>query len=258
MNTGLLVVSFGTTHLDTLEKTIAPTEDALRAAVPGAKCYRAFTSSIVRKRLLSKYAIHVDSVEEAVKRIIADGARTLLVQPTLLIPGEEYDKLCRQIAAAAGDMEVKMGKCLMTNDADLDAMIDLLHRAYPTEDDTVLLLMGHGTDHSANDLYLRLAEKMRARKDFTMRLCTVEGKPDFDDAVEELLSLPQRKVTLAPMLFVAGDHAKNDMAGEEPDSLHCLLEAKGFQVHCRIQGLGELEEVRQHYVKNLLQASVTE
>lgn len=251
MRTALLVVSFGTTHLDTLEKTIVATENALAAAFQEYSLYRTFTSGIVRKRLKAKFDIHVDSMEEAMARIARDGFAQVIVQPTLLIPGEEYDKLCAAIEASAGNMKVCLGKPLLCSDPDLDAIIRVLQEAYPVDGDTILLLMGHGTEHTANDIYIRLAQKMRK---LPMRLCTVEGTPSFDDAIEELTAQPQRKVRLAPMLFVAGDHAKNDMAGDEPDSLRSMLEDKGFAVECRIQGLGELHAVRNMYVRKAAEA----
>ena len=255
MKTALLVVSFGTTHLDTLEKTIAATENALAAAFPEFPLYRAFTSGIVRKRLKAKFDIHADSVEEAMTRIAADSFEQVIVQPTLLIPGEEYDKLCAAIEASAGNMKVCIGKPLLCGDPDLDAIIRVLQEAYPVDDDTILLLMGHGTEHSSNDIYIRLAQKMR-QSGLAMHLCTVEGTPSFDDAIEELTSLPHRKVQLAPMLFVAGDHAKNDMAGDEPDSLRSMLKAKGYAVSCAIQGLGELADIRNMYVEKAREAFV--
>lgn len=252
MKTALLVVSFGTTHLDTLEKTIVPTENALAAAFPQCPLYRAFTSGIVRKRLKSKFDIHVDSMEEALARIAGEGFEQVIVQPTLMIPGEEYDRLGASMKACAGSMRICIGAPLMQDDADLDAMVQELQEAYPVEDDTLLLLMGHGTGHTANDLYIRLAQKMHR---FPMRLCTVEGTPSFEDAIEELANLPQKKVLLVPMLFVAGDHAKNDMAGDEPDSLRSLLEANGYTVTCRIQGLGELQTIRNMYVQKAVAAA---
>ena len=251
MKTTLLVVSFGTTHLDTLEKTIAATENALAAAFPEYPLYRAFTSGIVRKRLKSKFDIHVDSMEEAMTRIAGDGFEQVIVQPTLLIPGEEYDKLCAAIEASAGNMKICIGKPLLCGEPDLDSIIRVLQEAYPVDGDTILLLMGHGTEHTANDIYIRLAQKMRK---LPMRLCTVEGTPSFDDAIEELTALPQRKIRLAPMLFVAGDHAKNDMAGDEPDSLRSMLEEKDFAVECKIQGLGELQAIRNMYVQKAAKA----
>lgn len=246
MKTALLVVSFGTTHLDTLEKNIARTEDAFRAAFPDFPLYRAFTSGIVRKRLKQNAGLSVDSMEEALSRISQDGFYRVLVQPTLLIPGEEYDKLCNAIRAAAPGLEVRIGEPLLCRDADMDAMIDLLEKAYALPQDTILLLMGHGTAHSANAIYHRLAERMEPHP---MRLCTVEGTPTFGDAVAALTAMPQKKVHLAPLMFVAGDHAKNDMAGPEPDSLRSMLEVQGFTVSWSIQGIGELEDVQKLYIE---------
>ena len=155
--------------------------------------------------------------------------------------------------ASANGMQIAIGKPLLCSEEDMDAMILLLQKAYPIEDDTILLLMGHGTEHSANDIYIRLADKM---KNTSMRLCTVEGTPSFTDVMEELSAQPQRKVQLAPMLFVAGDHAKNDMAGDEPDSLRSMLKAKGYAVSCAIQGLGELADIRNMYVEKAREAFV--
>ena len=253
MKTALLVISFGTTHLDTMEKTIVATENALAAAFPAIPVYRAFTSGVVRKRLKAKFDIHVDSMEEALARIAADGYKKVVVQPTLLIPGEEYDKLCAAMETSANGMQIAIGKPLLCSDSDMEAMIHLLQKAYPVEDDTILLLMGHGTEHSANSIYIRMAEKM---KNTSMRLCTVEGIPSFDDVMDELSALPQKKILLAPMLFVAGDHAKNDMAGNKPDSLRSILEAKGYTVSCAIQGLGELADVQNMYAQKTREALV--
>lgn len=251
MKTALLVVSFGTTHLDTLEKTIQATENTLAAAFPEYTVYRAFTSGVVRKRLMSKYEISVDSVEDALAIISRDGFDAVIVLPTLLIPGEEYDKLHASVSAAAGLMQVSVCKPLLHCEKDPDDIIRILHEAYPTADDTVLLLMGHGTEHSANNLYIQLAEKMRSYAGSKIRLCTVEGTPSFEDALEELVQMPQRKVHLAPLLLVAGDHVKNDMAGDEPDSLRSLLKDKDFCVECCLQGLGEIRAIQEMYVSRV-------
>lgn len=155
--------------------------------------------------------------------------------------------------AVANGMQIVIGKPLLCSEEDMDTLIRLLQKAYPVEDDAILLLMGHGTEHSANSIYIRMAEKM---KNTSMRLCTVEGTPSFDDVMDELSALPQKKILLAPMLFVAGDHAKNDMAGNEPDSLRSMLEAKGYTVSCTIQGLGELADVRNMYAQKVREALV--
>ena len=248
MNTGLLVVSFGTTHLDTLEKTIAAVERDLAAAFPGVPCYRAFTSGIVRERLRSRKGLAVDSVPEALARMRGDGVERAVVQPTLLIPGEEFDRLRSEVMANAGDMAIALGLPLLWDDSDCSAIIDILDNAYPVGDDEILLLMGHGTRHGANDLHVRLSLCMEMRRGERMALCTIDGTPTFEDAIARLKAQPRRRVRVAPLLLVAGDHAKNDMAGEKPDSLRRRLEREGFQVSCEVRGLGEIPAVRQRLV----------
>ncbi len=247
MKTAILVVSFGTTHLDTLAKTIQSVENDLIAAFPEAHFYRAFTSKIVRSRLKSKYDIGVDSVEEALERMKRDEMERVIVQPTLLIPGEEYDRLRSKVLLNAGKMEVVIGQPLFWDDSDLNIMMNILQEAYHVDDDTVLLAMGHGTEHESNCLYVRLASKMRDYSD-SMALCTVEGKPDFEESINELKKQNKRKIHLVPLLLVAGDHSKNDMAGDEPDSLRRQLEKEGFVVSWTLQGLGEIPEIRKIYV----------
>ena len=248
MNCGILTVSFGTTHLDTLSKTIQAVEQDLAAAFPGCSCRRAFTSGIVRSRLKSKYGMEVDGVEEALERMRADGVQRVVVQPTLLIPGEEYDRMRAQVLCSAGGMRAAMGAPLLWDDADLLELMQVLTQAYPVPEDTVLLAMGHGTSHEANSLYVRL-EQLMEEQGGPLGVCTVEGTPDFAQAVERLRARGVRKVHLVPLLLVAGDHSKNDMAGDGPDSLRSMLEGEGFAVSWTLQGLGELPAVREQYVR---------
>lgn len=252
MKTAILAISFGTTHLDTLEKTIQATEQELAKAFPECTVFRAFTSGIVRKRLQSKYGIHVASVAEAIEQIASEGFTRVIAQPMLLLAGEEYDKLCTELSEHAGAMRVHVGAPLLCTEDDIRALIDIIRASYPTAPDTALVLMGHGTDHSANAIYLRMADMLAPHP---IRLCTVEGTPSFDDVVQSLKSLSQKKLLVAPMLFVAGDHAKNDMAGDAPTSLRSLLEANGYHVTCIIQGLGELPQIRARYIENAKKAS---
>ena len=256
MKTAVLVVSFGTTHLDTLAKTIQAVEADMAVAFPKARCYRAFTSKIVRSRLKSKYDISVDSVEEALQRMKNDGMKRVVVQPTLLIPGEEYDRLRSNVLLNAGELEIAIGQPLLWDDSDMNSMMQILEQAYPVDEDTVLLAMGHGTGHESNCLYVRLAQKMSAQGS-CLALCTVEGKPDFEGAIERLKGQDKRKVHLVPMLLVAGDHSKNDMAGEKPGSLRGLLEQEGFEVSWTLQGLGEIPSVREIYVRRAKAASAS-
>ena len=146
MKTALLVVSFGTSHLDTLERTIRATENTLASSLPEYRVYRAFTCEGVRKILKAKHNISVDSVEEAFAKISRDGFQSVIVLPTLIIPGAEYDRLLSITSSAAGSLKISVCEPLLYCEKDLDDIIRILHEAYPTKDDTTLLLMGHGTE----------------------------------------------------------------------------------------------------------------
>lgn len=245
MKTGILLVSFGSTHPDTLEKTIAKAERDVAAAFPACGVYRAFTSGVVRKRLREQFDIRVDSVDEALAKMERDGAELAIVQPTLLIAGEENDLLRRQVLSNRGRLTIRIGLPLLWDDGDLRAVLEILQAEYPEEADTVRVAMGHGTAHPAGEIYPRFARMMAGSG--AMALCTVEGTPTFDDVLRELLAQPRRKVLLFPLLLVAGDHAKHDMAGEE-DSLKRLLEENGFTVRCAVRGLGEIAAIRARYL----------
>lgn len=249
MNEALLVVSFGTTHLDTLEKNITKVEEALAQAA-GLPCFRAFTSRIVRKRLGEKYGITVPGIAEALVQIREAGFDSVLIQPTLLLPGEEYDLLRQEAEANAEGLTIRMGQPLLVSEQDLKDLTMAIRFAYTTPVDTVLLAMGHGTSHAADATYTRLRRYMQA---LGMELCTVEGSIDFAAAVEALKAGHRRKVHLVPLLLVAGDHSQNDMAGSEEGSLRCLLEQAGFTVSWSLQGLGEIAEVRNLYCRHLKQ-----
>ena len=247
MKTGILVASFGTTHLDTLGKTIAVIERDVASAFPQATCYRAFTSGVVRRKLKAESDLSVDSVEEAVERMKADGIERMLLLPTLVIPGDEYERLCAGVLRNAGEMEVVIGRPLLWDDRDLAGMMDILAKTYPTDDDTVLVAMGHGTEHACECLYVRLAEWME-RSEQGMALCTVDGVLDFNYIIGKLKKQSRRNAHLVPLLIVAGDHSKNDMAGDQPDSLRGRLEQEGFKVTWALQGLGEIPAIRERFI----------
>ncbi len=254
MKNAILVVSFGTTYLDALEKNIVKTEEHIARVFTNTPIYRAFTSGIVRSRLMSKYNISVDSIDEAFTKILDDGYTEVTIQPTLLISGDEYDKLCSMASKFKEKINIKIGLPLLCDSSDIDTMIDILKKAYPIDNNKILILMGHGTEHKSNDIYIEMDKKMQALKNFSMRLCTVEGTPTFEDLLFNIKDIPQKKAVVAPLMFVAGDHATNDMASDEPDSLRSLLKAAGFTVECKIQGLGELDSIRDIFIKKIMNA----
>lgn len=247
----LLAVSFGTSHRDTLEKTIAAIEKALAAAFPARTLRRAFTSGMILKKL-EREGTHIDDVPAALKKLAAEGYTDVLVQPTHIMNGDEYDKMMAQAAPFEGRFEkLAFGRPLLTETGDyLDAAGALISDLPQPQTGKAILYMGHGTEHFANSCYALLEYVFHdlGRKDVVIG--TVEGYPGFGEAVRRIQELGATKVELRPLMIVAGDHAKNDLAGEEEDSWKSLLEREGYAVTCALQGLGEFPSIQALFVKH--------
>ena len=236
----ILCVSFGTTHMDAEAACIRPVEDALRAAFPEWRVARAWTSRIIQKRLRAR-GIEIESEAEALDRLRAEGG-PIVVASTHIIPGQEYDRLT---AAAKG---LPVSAPLLADDDDLRWMAGLLGDI-AREEDRPLLVMGHGTEHRANATYARL----RAYLPQGVWLACVEGELSLDGLLPELERLSDRRLTLMPLMLVAGDHAKNDLAGDG-DSWKTRLAARGFDPAPRLQGLGAIPAVRRRIVEKVRRA----
>ena len=244
--TAILVVSFGSTHLDTLEKCIVATEQAIASRFPELPLYRAFTSNIVIRRLKEQQDIAVDTVKEALERIKREDITHVVVQPTLILGGIEYD-LLKKAAKKVPELQVEIGRPLILNEEDCTAVAQILQDENPLEADETLMLMGHGTEHQANDIYALLQKKLDERN-YNCIVGTVEGTPSFKDAVELLKQRGSSHAKLLPLMFVAGDHVKNDMVGNEEDSLLTLVQSAGVKVKPVIRGLGESAAIREAYI----------
>ena len=239
MKQAILTVSFGTSIPEAERSCIRPVEEAVRRAFPEWEMRRAFTSRIIMRKMKARGEA-VDSETEALERLRADGFDSIVVAPTHIIPGEEYGRVC---AAAEG---WRISEPLLANDGDLDWMAGVLADV-AREEGRPLLMMGHGTEHAADEIYARLRERLPE----DVFLACVEGAHSLETALPALERLPERKITLAPLMLVAGDHARNDMAGNGEDSWRSVLTARGFDVRIRLQGLGALESVRQRFVEKI-------
>ena len=248
MKQAILAVSFGTTYPDTLEKTIAATEAALAEAYPGWPVYRAFTSGMILKKLRQRDGVEIDNVAQAMARLEREGYTQVAVQSTHVMHGEEYEKMLAQLEPYKLTMEIAVGAPLLHAQSDYEAVADALLSWLPLPaDGEALVLMGHGTAHFANSAYAQMEHVLRARCD-RIYLATVEGYPTLDLVLEQLQRQPEiRRLTLAPFMLVAGDHARNDMAGGE-DSWKEVLEGKGYEVACILQGLGECPAIQKLFV----------
>lgn len=247
----ILVVSFGTSHLDTMAKTIEVMEEQIAKAYPDYVVYRAFTSQMILNKLKKTMQLEYDNVTQAMQKMKEDGIQTVLVQPTHIINGHENDKMLEDIRLFREEFqEIRVGKPLLTDTEDYKKIGHAIIEDIPLEEEEYLILMGHGTDHHANAAYPALEYILQAMGYTHIHMATVEGYPELKDVKSKLEEKQVKKVALLPFMFVAGDHAKNDMAGEE-DSWKEELEAEGYIVRPIIQGLGELPSVRKIFMEHL-------
>ncbi len=251
----LLAVSFGTSYADTLEKNIAAIEADLAAAFPRHTLRRAFTSGMILRRWKER-GVDMDNVPAALERLAAEGYTHVLVQPTHIMNGEEYHKLARQAEEYRDRFaELMVGVPLLTAAEDyLELGRALLEVLPPRREDRAVVYMGHGSEHQANSAYALMEYAFRDLGRPDVLIGTVEGYPDFAAVLRRLAERPQvKRVELRPLMTVAGDHAKNDLAGEE-DSWKRILEGQGYEVACVLTGLGEYPQVRALFVAHARQA----
>lgn len=246
----ILVVSFGTSHEDSRKKTIEAIEQKIAEEFKEYKIYRAFTSKMIIKKL-AKSGLHIMTVEEALKQMKADGVKELIVQPTHVINGIENDEMMEDIKAVTGEFDsVVIGRPLLNDTKDYKRLAQAVVEDNPLAEDEILMLMGHGTTHYSNSAYPALEYVFKEMGYANILVGTVEGYPSFEEAMKQLEKTNKKKVTLLPLMIVAGDHANNDMAGEE-DSWKSRLEQEGYQVVCRIKGLGELDKVQEQFIEHI-------
>ena len=256
MKKALLVVSFGTSIPETREKTIYALERELAAAFPDRVFYRAWTSGIIRKKILRTEGLEIDSVAEALERMAADGVEDLLVQPTHLLDGEENRLMTEAIRAAAGSFKaVSIGAPLLSTADDIAALARVMKEISPEPAaDELFAWMGHGSGEMKENVYTALNDLFAAQGDRNVVVGTVEFEPGVDVVLDRIRELKPRRTFLAPLMVVAGDHAVNDMAGDEEDSWRALAEKEGTEPVCILRGLGEYEAVQVLYVAHAMAA----
>lgn len=247
----LLVVSFGTSFNDSRVATIGAIENAMEAAFPDYSVRRGFTSNIIIDHVKSRDGEVIDDVTEALDRAVANGVKTLVVQPTHLMNGLEYNDLSEELAAYADAFDkVVLGEPLLTTDDDFNAVITAITDATAEYNDgeTAICFMGHGTEAESNQVYSKMQEMLTAAGFEDYYVGTVEAAPSLDDVLAAVGGKEYKKVVLEPLMVVAGDHANNDMAGDEEDTWKTAFENAGYEVTCLLRGLGEIEAIQDLYV----------
>ena len=267
----LLVVSFGTSFNDSRVADIKSIEDALQEANPDWSVRRAFTAQIIINHIQARDGEKIDNMEQALERAVANGVKQLVVQPTHLMHGAEYDEMCAAIdkvrdqfdsVEIAEPMLGEVGNDATVINADKEAVAKAVVAAALEESGyestaaakdagVAYVLMGHGTAHVAKVTYSQMATQMDKLGYENVFIGTVEGEPEdtsCEAVIEAVKNAGYTTVVLRPLMVVAGDHANNDMAGADDDSWKTMFEAAGFTVNCQISGLGRIADVQALYV----------
>ena len=269
----LLVVSFGTSFNDSRAEDIKGIEDALAEAFPDWSVRRAFTAQIIINHVQARDDEKIDNMQQALDRAVANGVKNLVVQPTHLMHGAEYDEMVEAIDAYKDKFEsVSIAEPMLgevgddatvinddkaavaqaiTDEAVKEAGYDSMEAA--AEDGTAFVFMGHGTSHTANVTYDQMQTQMEKLGFTNAFIGNVEGEPEdtaCDEVINKVKDAGFKKVILRPLMVVAGDHANNDVAGDDDDSWKSMFEASGNfdEIDCQIEGLGRIDAVEQLYV----------
>ena len=253
----LLVVSFGTSFNDSRRLTIGAIEQALADMFPDWSVRRAFTSQIIIDRVAKRDGEIIDNVHDALERAAANGVKTLVVQPTHLMDGYEYNDLKNELAAYADAFDqVVLAEPLLKIDRDFDMVAEAIVAATAAYDDgdTAICFMGHGTEADSNGVYAKMQTVLSEAGCENYFIGTVEAEPTVEDVLAAVQAGNYTRVVLRPLMIVAGDHANNDMAGDDEDSWKSVFEGAGYEVVCVVEGLGQLPMVRQLIVEHTAEA----
>lgn len=252
MKTAILIVSFGTSYKDAREKSLDNIYKDLAKVRKDISVYQAFTSGIIINQL-AKQNIKINTIDQAVYEALNHQVECLYVITTHMIPGFEYQKMVNMLGKYKSSFKkLNIASPLLAKEEDCEKLVPVLNGMLHFCSEYEYILMGHGTEDAANIRYQQM-NNASAKAGFTnVHIASVEAKPDLEDAIA-LLQIRKRdkKIILHPFMIVAGDHAKNDMAGKE-DSYITKLEDAGFEVQAVVKGLGEYPEFRKIYVNKLV------
>lgn len=249
----LLVLSFGTSFNDSRRLTIGAIENDLETAFPDYSVRRGFTANIVIDHVNRRDGEKIDDIGESLDRAAANGVKNLVVQPTHLMNGLEYDELCGKIADYSDAFEkVVIGDPLLTTDEDFQTVADAIVDWTKDYDDgeTAIVFMGHGTEAESNAVYQKMQDLLTSGGHTNYFVGTVEAAPSLDDVIAAVKAGEYKKVVLEPLMVVAGDHANNDMAGDEDGSWKTEFEKAGFEVTTVVEGLGSVPAIQDLFVQH--------
>ncbi|UTC67165.1 MULTISPECIES: sirohydrochlorin cobaltochelatase [unclassified Treponema] len=242
MKKAVVIASFGTSYAETREKTIDLIEKEAKDRFKDYSIFKTYTSNMVRAILKKRDSINVPSPKELIDDLKEEGFSEIYIQPTHIIPGEEYEKLQFE--------NTVLGLPLLHKNADLDKIIRALDLKKPEKNEAVIF-MGHGSSHDSDKFYETMQQKLNSMGLENVLIGTVEGSVELKDILPILAERKIKKIELYPFMMVAGDHAHNDMAGDEEDSWYTILKNEGYKVNANLKGLGEYPMIREIIYKSL-------
>lgn len=253
MKKGIIVTSFGTTHEDTRKLCIEPIENRVKQAFEDHLVLRAFTSRVIISILKKREGYSVFNPTEALEEMKKRGIKDIYIQPLLIIPGHEYEKVKKEaniFLEGNNDFNIEVGKPLLYKKTDYEKALDALNldNDIPGKAE---VFMGHGTDHNADYAYSKLEKIMRIRGYENVFMGTVEGQKTIEDIVSKLKEEKIETVNLKPFMLVAGDHAKNDMASDRESSWKSILEKNDIKVNVEISGIGQITAIQDIFKEHL-------
>lgn len=252
MKKAILVVSFGTSHINAIEKNIESCEKKIKERLENYSVYKAFTSNVIIKILNKKYNIFIDNPMEALEKLYQKGYDEVIVQPLHIIEGNEYTKLKEQVECFRSKFNsIVVGNPLLTNNQDYDEVIEAIKYQIPElKENEAILFMGHGTSHKSHCIYsnLEIAMKENGIRGY---MGTVEGDFNLDDVIKNLKKDTVSKVLLMPFMLVAGKHTIEDMASVDDKSWNSILKRNGFETEVYLKGLGENPRIQDKFANHV-------
>lgn len=251
----LVVVSFGTS-VDIAFPAITNVEEKVKQRFPDYDFFRSFTSKMIIRKLARTKNITINSPEEVFEKLVAKGYEEVVCQPTHIIPGLEYEKMLDMILPYKDDFKsLRIGRPLLAKEEDFEEVAHIVMKeiGHTLTEDEAFLLMGHGTTHSADSAFCMMEHVLRDLNYHNAFVGTVEGFPSFDYVRKRFRRKKIRKVTMMPLLIVAGDHARSDLAGEKEDSWKSVLEKDGYETEVILKGIGEIDAAAEVFAKHAVE-----
>lgn len=256
MNKAILVISFGTSYLDALTNSIERIENKIQEEFSKYKVKRAFTSHKVIKKLKEKHNIEVDTPSESLDKLLALGIKDVIVQPLHIIAGEEFIYIKNVVNRYVDKFNsINLGRPIFYYQGieelpqDYSLFIESIKELLDKKES--LVLFGHGTSNPSNSAYGCLQAVLEDEGYDNVFVGTVEGYPNFNSVLKRVKKRNIKQVTLIPLMVVAGDHAKNDMASEKADSWNSMFKEEGIDVKLHVKGLGEIDSFNELYIQRI-------